>query len=99
MAKLYYSIGETAELLGESPSCIRYWANCFGDYVKPARNAKGDRKFRPEDLAALERIQFLLKTEGLTIDGAKKQMNSSEIDEKRKIIKSLKEIKARFLSP
>lgn len=97
MAKLFYTIGETAEVLGEAPSCIRYWTGCFSDYVKPARNAKGDRKYRPEDLVTLRQIQFLLKNEGLTIEGAKKQMNSSETDNKMKIIKALKEIKSELL--
>lgn len=97
MAKLFYSIGEVAEALGENPSCIRYWSNCFADYVRPARNAKGDRKFRSEDLVTLQHIQFLLKNEGLTIEGAKKQMKNSEIEDKRKIIKSLKGIKSELL--
>ena len=37
MAKLLYTIGETAGLLGESTSAVRYWSNYFEKYIKPSR--------------------------------------------------------------
>ena len=50
MAKLLYTMGEVAEMLGEATSAIRYWSNYFDRYVKPQRNAKGNRLFHPEDV-------------------------------------------------
>ena len=35
MDKLYYTIGETAEILGESTSLVRFWSNSFPRYIKP----------------------------------------------------------------
>ena len=43
MAKLLYTMGEVAERLGESTSAVRYWSNYFEKFIKPARNAKGNR--------------------------------------------------------
>ena len=45
MDKLYYTIGEVSELLGETTSLVRFWSNSFPKYIKPKRNAKGNRLF------------------------------------------------------
>ena len=50
MEKLYYTIGEAADILGESTSLVRFWSNSFPKYIKPKRNAKGNRLFTAEDL-------------------------------------------------
>ena len=50
MDKIFYSIGEVAEILGESVSLVRFWSNSFPAFIKPDRNAKGNRRFSPEDL-------------------------------------------------
>ena len=44
MAKLLYTMGEVAETLGESTSAVRYWSNYFDKFIKPSRNAKGNRR-------------------------------------------------------
>ena len=48
--KLYYSIGEVAEILGESTSLVRFWSDSFPEFVRPQRNKKGNRKFTPADV-------------------------------------------------
>ena len=53
MEKLYYTIGEAAEILGESTSLVRFWSNSFPKYIKPKRNAKGNRLFTAEDMDCL----------------------------------------------
>mgnify|MGYP002682133468 FL=1 len=51
MEKMYYSIGEVAQILGESTSLVRFWSTTFSDFIKPVRNKKGNRLFTAEDLA------------------------------------------------
>ena len=46
MEKYFYTVGEVAEILGESTSLVRFWANEFPKYIRPQRNAKGNRLFR-----------------------------------------------------
>ena len=70
MAKLLYTMGEVAETLGESTSAVRYWSNYFDKFIKPSRNAKGNRLFHPEDVETLQQVQFLLKKQGMTLEGA-----------------------------
>ena len=50
MGKLLYTMGEVAQELGENPSAVRYWSNYFKQFVKPQRNAKGNRLAHLRDL-------------------------------------------------
>ena len=77
MDKLYYSIGEVAGILGENPSLVRFWSNSFPKFIKPKRNAKGNRLFTAEDVENLRQIHFLVKKQGLTLDGAAKKLSAS----------------------
>ena len=45
MSKLFYTIGETAEILGENVSLVRYWSGYFGKYLKNSRTSRGDRRY------------------------------------------------------
>ena len=57
MEKLFYSISEVADILGESVSLVRFWSNSFPKYIKPERNAKGNRLYTSDDIDVLkERI-------------------------------------------
>lgn len=95
MEKLYYSIGEVAEMLSESTSCIRFWSNSFQDKIKPHRNAKGNRKYTPADIEVLRQAQHLLKTRGMTIEGASKQLDGGDkaVKDRVKALDTLKDIR------
>ena len=70
--KLYYTIGEVAEIMQTSTSQLRYSSGEF--HLNVRKNRKGDRLFQKEDLEKLKMIQRMLKDEGYTIEGAKKQL-------------------------
>ena len=99
MDKLYYTISETAEILGESTSLVRFWSNSFPKYIKPNRNAKGNRLFTAEDIDTLKQIHYLVKTKGLTLDGAARQLAAgrSSVDKRVRALDSLKEIRAQLV--
>ncbi|MBR6457453.1 MAG: MerR family transcriptional regulator [Bacteroidales bacterium] len=99
MDKLYYSIGEVAEALGESVSCIRFWTNSFSRQLHPRRTAKGNRQYSAEDVEELRKIQYLVKKQGLTLDGAQKQLDEdgSKADKAVKVADSLKAIRAQLV--
>ncbi|NBO57861.1 MAG: MerR family transcriptional regulator [Chitinophagia bacterium] len=52
-SKLYYPIGDVAKMFNVNISLIRFWENEF-DILKPRKNRKGDRLFRPEDVKNLK---------------------------------------------
>ena len=76
--KLYYSIGEVAEILGESTSLVRFWSDTFTDFVKPERNKKGNRRFTPSDVDNLRTIHYLVKERKMTLEGAAERMRSDK---------------------
>lgn len=75
--KLYYTIGEVADLFKVNASLIRFWEKEF-DSLKPKKNKKGNRLFTPEDLDNFKIIYNLVKEQGLTLDGAKKYMKDNK---------------------
>jgi DNA-binding transcriptional MerR regulator len=96
--KLYYSIGEVAEMLEVPVSTIRFWENEF-DILKPMKNKKGNRLFTPADIRNLRLLHHLVKEEGMTLAGAKKKLSEkfTETDYKFEINESLQKIKSMLL--
>ncbi len=91
--KQYYSIGDVAAMFKENTSLIRYWENEFA-ILKPKKNKKGDRYFRPEDVKNLKMIYHLLRERKYTIEGAKEFLkNNKAAGEKHEMIESLQKIK------
>ena len=99
MDKLYYTIGEVSELLGETTSLVRFWSNSFPKYIKPKRNAKGNRLYTEEDLDCLKQIHLLVKEQGLTLEGAVKKLSADrkKVEGSVKVLDSLKEIRAQLV--
>lgn len=95
MEKYFYTVGEVSELLGESTSLVRFWANEFPKFIKPQRNAKGNRLFSKEDVETFKHIHLLVKVEGLTLEGAAKRLKGEKKDviSKSKVLDSLKDIR------
>jgi DNA-binding transcriptional MerR regulator len=92
--KSYYSIGDVSKMFNENASLIRYWENEF-DILKPKKNSKGDRFFRPEDVKNLKLIHHLLRQRKYTIEGAKEFLKSNKTaSEKFEMIRSLQKLKS-----
>lgn len=99
MDKLFYTIGEVAAVLGESPSLVRFWSNSFPKYIKPQRNAKGNRQFSAADVETFKQIHHLVKDRGLTLEGAALQLAGDRrpVDRSVRAIDSLKQIRAQLM--
>lgn len=74
--KLYYTMGEVAEMFDVNASLIRYWESKFS-CIRPHKNKKGNRLFTPEDIERLKQIYHLVKERGMTLEGANKVMRAS----------------------
>ncbi len=96
--KLYYSIGEVAELFEVNPSLIRFWEKEF-DILKPRKNKKGNRQFAKEDLDILRMIYHLVKERGYTLQGAKDKIrqNRENIARDVEIVDTLTHLKTFLL--
>jgi DNA-binding transcriptional MerR regulator len=71
--KLFYTMGEVAEMFDVNASLIRYWGTQFPS-LKPHRNKKGNRLFTPADIETLKRIYHYVKECGMTLEGANKAL-------------------------
>ena len=71
--KLFFKIGEVAELTGTKPHVLRYWESEFR-MLRPAKGDSGQRIYRRKDVELVMSIRQLLYEENFTIAGAKKQL-------------------------
>lgn len=99
MSKLFYTIGETAGILSENVSLVRYWSEYFAKFLKTSRTTRGDRRYTPEDIETLKQIHFLVKEQGLTLDGAARQLTADKapVEGRVKALESLKSIRAQLV--
>lgn len=99
MEKLYYTIGEAAEVIGESVSLVRYWSDNFSRFLKPHRNAKGNRLYTADDIEVLKQIYHLVKVNGMTLSGASKKMHEDRksVESRVKAVDSLKAIRQQLV--
>lgn len=95
--KLYYSMGELAEMFDVNTSLIRHWESQF-DILRPKRNKKGNRLFSPQDVESLKLIYHLVKERGMTLEGAKKALrkapSESGVDRDAELMERLQRIRA-----
>jgi DNA-binding transcriptional MerR regulator len=99
MEKLYYSISEVADIIGESTSAVRFWSNYFSKFIKPQRNAKGNRMFMADDIECFKQIHLLVKDNGMTLEGAARKLSADRhaVEKKVKALDSLKKIRAELV--
>lgn len=95
IVKKYFTIGEVAKELGVATSLIRFWESQF-DFIRPKKNAKGNRKFTQDDLKKLKLVYHLVKEKGYTLSGAQDHIKQSKgsVDDKAETVSSLKKIRS-----
>ncbi len=96
--KMFYTIGEVAEMFKVNTSLIRFWEKEF-DVIKPQRNKKGNRLFTPRDVDYFHQIYHMVKENGFTLQGAKDRLKANNRiapseDPNFEILKTLKKTRA-----
>ncbi len=93
--KMYYTIGELADALDVNTSLIRFWEKEF-PAIKPKKNAKGNRRFSQKDIQLIEKIYYLVKERGFTLEGAKTYLRKEKASNRTNLdtISRLQNIKA-----
>ena len=93
--KRYYRIGEIAKAFNVNPSLLRFWEKEFKE-IQPRKKEGGARKYTPDDVNTIQKIYYLLKEKGLTIEGAKKQLKLKNLAEDRnlELIQKLEQLKS-----
>ena len=95
--KLFYTMGEVAEMFDVNTSLIRHWESQF-PLLRPKRNKKGNRLFTPQDVEQLKMIYHLVKECGMTLEGAKKALRkgsaASSVERDAELMERLQRIRA-----
>ena len=97
--KLFYSIGEVADMFDVNTSLIRFWEKEF-DVISPSKNKKGNRLFTKKDIENFKLIFHYVKEKGYTLQGAKEKLKNGCKDAdtmKVEVIDRLKSIKEQLL--
>ena len=71
--RMYFRIGDVAEIAGVQPYVLRFWEKEF-DFLAPIKNAAGQRLYRKGDVESVLLIKRLLYLERYSIEGAKKRI-------------------------
>jgi DNA-binding transcriptional MerR regulator len=96
--KLYYSIGEVADMFEVNASLIRFWEKEFPQ-LQPRKNNRGNRVYSKKDLDLFKKIHHLVKEKGFTLEGAKNALRTkSEPTEHEVLTDRLLSIRSELLS-
>jgi DNA-binding transcriptional MerR regulator len=71
--KLFFRIGEVAQLVGVKPHVLRYWEEELG-VLAPMKTRGAHRQYRRRDVEVALRVRELLHDEGLTLDGVRRRL-------------------------
>jgi DNA-binding transcriptional MerR regulator len=82
--KLYFRIGEIAELCRLPAYVLRFWETEFPQ-LKPVKSSTGQRMYRHKDVENVLRIKKLLYEEGFTIAGARQHLRMDSKTEKKQV--------------
>lgn len=94
MLKMYYSIGEVADMIGVNESLLRFWEKEFPQ-IKPNKAGRNIRQYGKEDIETIKMIYHLVKEKGMTLQGARQRLKVSKEATQRnfELIERLKAIR------
>lgn len=79
LEKLYYRIGEVADIVGVEPHVLRYWESEFKS-IRPQKSSKGQRVYTRRDVERLQQVKELLYAHRFTIAGAKRKLREGGVE-------------------
>ena len=96
--KLYYSIGEVAQMFGVNESTLRYWEKEF-PIISPKKAGGNIRQYRKEDIENVRLVYHLVKEKGLTLAGAKQRLktNKEKVVQTSEIVERLQKVREKLV--
>ena len=94
--KLYYSIGEVAQMFNVSETLLRFWEKEFPT-IKPQKVGRGIRQYTKADIEHVKLVYHLVKECGMTLQGARdtiRRDKSKTVNRNIEVIEKLKEIRS-----
>lgn len=76
--EVLYSISQVNALTGVPKSTIRFWEKEFKEFLVPVRTAGNQRRYSPEAVSVVEKINRLVNGEGYTLEGARRKLRNGD---------------------
>ena len=95
--KLYFKIGEVAELTSVKQHVLRYWESEFST-IQPVK-LRNQRRYRKRDIEAILEIRRLLYEERFTIAGARKRLKEGRREERGEAAENLPQVELELADP
>jgi len=83
--KLYFRIGEVADLCRLPAYVLRFWESEFSQ-LKPTKGSTGQRMYRRKDVVTVLLIKKLLYEQGFTIAGARQHLKEQKADKNQSVL-------------
>lgn len=92
--KLYYSIGEVAEMIGVSETLLRYWEKEFPS-IAPKKSGRNVRQYTQEDIREVRLVHHLVKERGMKLASARIALKNSrgKVERDMEIVERLKAVR------
>jgi DNA-binding transcriptional MerR regulator len=87
-----YKIGEVCKLADVQPYVLRYWETEFPS-LAPNKSGGGQRLYTRGEIDIILRIKQLLYSEGFTIAGAKKKLETEDAPPQKDLTRALLDVK------
>ena len=94
--KLYYSIGEVAQMFNVTETLLRFWEKEFPT-IKPQKAGRGIRQYTKADIEQVRLVYHLVKERGMTLQGARdtiRRDKSKTVNRSIEVIEKLKDIRS-----
>jgi len=91
--RLYFKIGDVAELCGVETYVLRFWESQFPQ-LKPNKSGTGQRLYRRRDVEMAMEIKRLVHAEGYTISGARSVLEQAHRRTNRRSSSVLEPVRA-----
>lgn len=98
--KLYYSIGEVAEMFNVSETLLRYWEKEFPNFITPRKSGRQIRQYTEDNIEQVRLVYHLVKEKGMTLQGARQVLknNKTATVQTMEVINTLKSIREELLT-
>ena len=96
--KLFYSIGEVAEMFGVNDTLLRFWEKEFPQ-LNPKKGGRGMRQYTKDDIEKVRIIYNLVKVRGLRIDAARELLkhNREGVIQSTEVVERLRAIRQKLV--
>ncbi len=98
--KLYYSIGEVAEMFDVNETLLRFWEKEFPQQINPKKSGRNIRQYTKEDIEKIRTIYNLVKVRGLKLAAARDLLkkNKEGVQQQTEVVERLRDIRSELVA-